>query len=835
MSKSIPHLNPCGLEGNDCCKEKTVIIEKIVRPDDKKEPEQQKDCCCCCCSDEIKKRLCEANINASEAKETANVAQMAAATAIATANNALDKAVTADVSQLQEDIDGVKQDILELQEGYSQTADSVTTVNNKVKGIYNRYLYFSPAQIINSPSNVVILHPKVKADGSDGGADTFTIPAATTTKAGVMTAADKQTLANNTSAINTLNSKVDNLNPTDNNFTNEYKAKLEQLDDFTSYVSDVTLGDVSSSNVKLNVETTTLGVTEPSVNEITLPNATISTPGLLSASDKIKLNNLKTYTHIHHTKSNGESSDGSNTGIDTWTADGNNVMLNFFCTSPATGAITEWGQEGDSATAKKPIPVATATNAGVMTKEMFTKVNTTATNLSALQNTVSTLNNQINRYVTLANLDIDSLNDTRSSIIINGLERNNIVPGIYTVTNAGELQDVSDPTTWAGTLYYYQTESGNKKSHYLTFISRAQLLRNEKQFINPVDTDSTTKIYSTIANNNEFTLWKVISIPSITLDAANADGVDIVENFGIANVVENDAIVGNILTTKLVDRGGETACVVQQFDTMYDYDGSEFVEPDYYRMKTYTRTLVNGVWSNWELKLDAYNVHEYTIIPATISSNDHSTIIFKPLNYTELYNTAVNTYIPLTGILNDGTIVKTMQIGGSWILELQNDSRLRFAIAQFNWPGTAQIECTVDVDPNEDPIDLTQYTTSSAIKAQIQTEHNNSLVSELFTRNPRCIYSATSPLVLSILVSKGFPDISLSDLTTMLKNTLDGNGNTIDIHTTSTDGQNNYVVFYRLQGGNDIVQIQLGMSTTTVTSISVGRGDYYDVLNLYTS
>lgn len=823
MSKSIPHLNPCGLEGNDCCKEKTVIIEKIVKPDDKKEPEQQKDCCCCC-SDEIKKRLCEANLNASEAKETANVAQMAAATAIATANNALDKAVTADVSQLQEDIDDVKQDILELQEGYSQTADSITTVDNKVKGIYNRYLYFSTAQVMNTSSNIVILHPKVKADGSDGGADTLTIPAATTTRAGVMTAADKQTLANNTSAINTLNSRVDNLNPTDNNFTNEYKAKLEQLDDFTSYVSDVTLGDVSSSNVKLNVETTTLGVTEPSVNEITLPNATTSTPGLLSASDKIKLNNLKTYTHIHHTKSNGESSDGSNTGIDTWTADGNNVMLNFFCTSPATGAVTEWGQEGESATAKKPIPVATATNAGVMTKEMFNKVNTTETSLSTLTTTVNTLNNKVNQIVRLTDLQIEDLNGSDSIIF---KQRGSITPGIYTVSNAGELESDTDPTTFAGTLYYWQKVSGNKAKHFLTLITRNVASAEFGMFDN-----NSTRIYSTISNgDNQFTSWKPISIPVVSIEELNSNTSD----FGIANVMDGDSIVGTLLTTRYIDRG-DALYISQQLQTYYEFDGSDFLEPDgFYKIKTYTREYIESEWTDWEIQLSKYNIHEYTIIPATIPSNDSSTVIFKPLNYTELYNTVRDTYIPLTGILNDGTIVRTMQVNGNWVLELQNDSRLRFAITDFNWPNLTQIECTVGT--SENPVDLTQYTTSNVIKTQIQNEQSAALVSDLFTGSLKCTHNNDTPLILSILVKKGFPSLTLAAFTDMLKNALDGNGDNVDLHAETTDAQDNFVIYYRLLNGDDIVQIQrLGQLTPiTVTSMTIDRGDYFDLLNLYTS
>ena len=87
-----------------------------------------------------------------------------------------------------------------------------------------------------------------------------------------------------------------------------------------------------------------------------------------------KLKNLGTYTHIYHS--------GNTSGhTQTWYADADNVYLQYFCTAPKSGTTTEHNHT----TNKAPLPVASATQAGIITADDYKKLNNIVSDTNDLQ------------------------------------------------------------------------------------------------------------------------------------------------------------------------------------------------------------------------------------------------------------------------------------------------------------------------------------------------------------------------------------------------------------------------------------------------------------------
>lgn len=135
-----------------------------------------------------------------------------------------------------------------------------------------------------------------------------TVPSATVTKAGLLSAADKTKLDGIATGA-TANDTDANLKNRANHTGTQLASTISDFESAVSANAAVTANTAKVSNVptSLSVGTktaTTLGITsDGSVDDVVLPQATATEAGLLSAADKTKLDGIGNYTNYKLVKS----------------------------------------------------------------------------------------------------------------------------------------------------------------------------------------------------------------------------------------------------------------------------------------------------------------------------------------------------------------------------------------------------------------------------------------------------------------------------------------------------------------------------------------------------
>lgn len=424
-------------------------------------------------------------------------------------------------------------------------------------------------------------------------------------------------------------------------------------------------------------------------------------------------------THIHHFSHDTDEPEGTLHGA-TFTATSDNVAFNFDCLMKDSDS-----DEISRTTHNEALPVASTSQAGIINKATFDTIQNTATSLNQLKQ-------QVNQSINVSKLTLTNpstrtgLND-RGSIIFGD---NAIEPGIYKVDD-GTIHAEGDSQYDVGMLYYYKRTAGGIDHYWLTFITT--LLRSAGDGFIGDCSDNVTRIYSTHSlEENHFTSWTLTTIPTINLDTLYLGGTSVYNDFGIFYVraalgARTDSpIIGTLLQTETSQLS--TGHQQQMFQTNYVLTNGEFVyDANDVAIKTYIREFNGTDWNDWHMPLNERNIHKYTEVPAYIKANDTSTVVFIPYNYEEIIHSPEfddRECVELNGRLPDGTYVRVVKTP-SPVIEFNNYAGSRILIDNVDWRTTGQMACTVVTDSNNNPTDLTQYTTQENILNYVSQTYVN--------------------------------------------------------------------------------------------------------------
>lgn len=200
------------------------------------------------------------------------------------------------------------------------------------------------------------------------------------------------------------------------------------------------------------------GVEQP-INTVSIPQATTTTAGVLSASDKKILNNLNTLDEVSHIDHN------------TFTIDSDSVTMNYQCIK-TDGETTQISKDENQAV----IPAATSNTAGVMTAADKTNLDVT------IPNSIQT---EVNRATQAENTITQNLNQEITNRI-NEISRIESLVSSSTTDLSEQLQDEIDRAT----------QAENTISSNLAPIKTAWDSKNASNGL--IQADSTGKIPSSV-------------------------------------------------------------------------------------------------------------------------------------------------------------------------------------------------------------------------------------------------------------------------------------------------------------------------------------------------